>query len=908
MDIQDVPTVNITWRRLKDLLLDIHRHPEHIFYRIGLSIGTRPWIWLLATLCVSGICGPGLLFWVEEIDDVEVFIPKSSIIRSDANWVKEHFKDDIRYESILITANNIFEPDVLHLIAEIEESVKTIVVNNHTWRDVCAGYLSWFEGGDARSVEDEVFANEILQNLNSTLLKEDCVYQSLLKLWKNKGVEKVGALSREQILNDVSVALKDKVEGNILLDIKPLLSGIKYDSAGRVVGAKATLLNWMLKKSNPGVAEWELEFIQRVLFSNRTLPKDVEIYAVAFRSFKDLLHEVLQNNMTILCCGLSLIAVFVIAMIGRCNLVQQRIYLSLLGVSVVGQAIICSYGVCFYLGFFYGPVHPILPFLMLGIGVDDMFVIMQNLDNLAASNESQEDLPKRIAKSLERSGISISTTSITNVMAFAIGVTTTMPFLRSFCMFASMGILFLYIFEITFFVSCLVLDERRLDSRKDGCFCKRKPEWTPNECSQRNTQQIIFRKFVAPFVIKTPVKVSMLVLSTCILGFNILGLLKLEQNFDPLWYLNKDSYPIEFNDKLMEYFPQYGKRAALYMTGVDYYEDRNELIKLMHSLRENPYINSHTVDSWFEEYEKWLQNTNYDVEDRDEYYSVLTEFLLLTKEGQSHIKDIKFDKLPIGDYNITTSQIQIQHIFINTTSDQIRAMQLVRESVQAVNFSRSDARISLYSPDYVSWAANKVIGDELIRNLCLEILTVGLVTFVLLRDLQTSFWVICCVLCTLINLLGSMYYLGLTVEISSSIIILLCAGLSVDYAAHIALEYINAEGSRDEKTVTALSVIGPAVFNGGLSTFLAFILLGTSDAYLFSTFFKLFTSVVFYGLFHGLIILPIILSLVGPKKKPIIQKNNDLPQIEQNGYCTVHLFSHNKDHRATDIETAQKDC
>lgn len=51
--------------------------------------------------------------------------------------------------------------------------------------------------------------------------------------------------------------------------------------------------------------------------------------------------------------------------------------MSVLGVSVVGQAIMASYGLCFYLGVFYGPVHPIIPFLLLGIGVDDMFVIIQ---------------------------------------------------------------------------------------------------------------------------------------------------------------------------------------------------------------------------------------------------------------------------------------------------------------------------------------------------------------------------------------------------------------------------------------------------------------------------------------------------------------------------------------------------
>lgn len=55
-----------------------------------------------------------------------------------------------------------------------------------------------------------------------------------------------------------------------------------------------------------------------------------------------------------------------------------------------------------------------------------------------------------------------------------------------------------------------------------------------------------------------------------------------------------------------------------------------------------------------------------------------------------------------------TSQIPIQHVMINTTSEQIQAMQLIRESIQAINFSHGHDYIAIFSPDYVSWTANKV--------------------------------------------------------------------------------------------------------------------------------------------------------------------------------------------------------
>jgi len=41
-----------------------------------------------------------------------------------------------------------------------------------------------------------------------------------------------------------------------------------------------------------------------------------------------------------------------------------------------------------------------------------------------------------------------------------------------------------------------------------------------------------------------------------------------------------------------------------------------------------------------------------------------------------------------------------------------------------------------------------------------------------------------------------------------------------------------------------ISVIGPAILNGGLSTFLAFVLLGFSQAYVFMAFFRVYNLIL----------------------------------------------------------------
>ena len=62
-----------------------------------------------------------------------------------------------------------------------------------------------------------------------------------------------------------------------------------------------------------------------------------------------------------------------------------------------------------------------------------------------------------------------------------------------------------------------------------------------------------------------------------------------------------------------------------------------------------------------------------------------------------------------------------------------------------------------------------------------------------------------------------------------------------------------------------MNKIGPAVLNGGLSTLLAFILLSTSKSYVFLSFFKVFFLICVFGLFHGLVALPVALALIGPE-------------------------------------------
>ena len=99
-------------------------------------------------------------------------------------------------------------------------------------------------------------------------------------------------------------------------------------------------------------------------------------------------------------------------------------------------------------------MHNIIPFLLLGIGIDDMFVIMQCYDNLSLEEMSSPDIPTRVGKTMKRAGVAITVTSLTDFMVFAIGATTVLPALRSFCLWCGVGILAVYFYQVLSRIPC----------------------------------------------------------------------------------------------------------------------------------------------------------------------------------------------------------------------------------------------------------------------------------------------------------------------------------------------------------------------------------------------------------------------------------------------------------------------
>jgi len=713
-------------------------------------------------------------------------------------------------------------------------------------------------------------------------LNEKCLQTSLLEIWKYRE-ELINSASQQEILDAVNLLARSPWYGYDA-DYANLLGGITRNSSGHIVGAKSMRMVLVLRVpeegrivgaqgsgvelgiADPTSLTWESKLVEIVLNSST---KKVKVMVNAAKSFGDVSTEAIFFDASLMAGGYIIMFIYTIVMLGKLNSLEVRLFLTVSGIVSIGMGLVIAMGISSLIGYPYTPIHAILPFLCLGIGIDDMFVIAQCWSNMQKDPlNAGLSLPDRMGIAMKHAGVSVTITSLTDVFAFGVGAVTQMPGLESFCVCTAIGLGAIFLLQVSWFVAWMSLDERRIASGRDGLLpCIIHKDFKPSSCSQSNYGDVVVKKY-AKLLSSVIFKFLVIVFTLGMLVFGIWGSILIRQKFDPTLLLPSDSYLREFLSVHDKHFPNNGWTANIYTANFDD-TDLHKFEELTNQLNELQLSQTHLgdVDSWWVNLKKYAdEKTNFstweDFSNQDDFPVIFSDFLF-SSYGSNYKPNFKFD----GDLvcnkpapPIKASTFKIDYLIFNGPEEHIPAKRKIEELVKSSNISGAFSHVQVYA----AWETDEIIGYELWRNIGLAMLCVFIVTLILLANLPICIMVLTIVIITLTDILGFLHFWDITIDIVSCINIVLAIGLCVDYSVHIGHAFITAKGSRHEKAIKAIATIGPAVFNGGMTTFLALVLLGASTSHVFVTFFKVFVLTVLFGLFHGLVLFPVILSLIGP--------------------------------------------
>lgn len=213
------------------------------------------------------------------------------------------------------------------------------------------------------------------------------------------------------------------------------------------------------------------------------------------------------------------------------------------------------------------------------------------------------------------------------------------------------------------------------------------------------------------------------------------------------------------------------------------------------------------------------------------------------------------------DYTrIVASRLLIQAVNITDTNHEKQMVNDLREICL-----EAPIEAHIFHPYFVFFDQFELVRPTAIQSMCYGAVIMSIISYIFIPNLLCSLWVALCIVSIELGVAGYMSLWDVNLDPISMIMIIMCIGFSVDYTAHICYAYMTSKARRpDDRVRDALYSLGMPIAQAATSTVLGTIGLLLADSYIFLVFFKMIFLVIAIGAFHGLFVLPVLLSLFGP--------------------------------------------
>ncbi|KAJ8020679.1 NPC intracellular cholesterol transporter 1 [Holothuria leucospilota] len=536
------------------------------FQKLGYFVAVNPFLVIFACVVIVLGLSCGILMLSVTTDPVELWSPPQSKARLQKNYFDEHFGPFYRTEQLIIQAPHtppsiyetypyftkvpfgpVLNKEILHMVLDLQDEIA----------DLKAYYVD--EDTDENktiSLKDICFAPLAPQNKNCTIVSVLNYFQNSHEMLDKNTSDGFFTTAdyHDHILSCAAspTALADTTDlhtpcmGTFGGPVYPwnALAGYDGENYNNATILVITFPVNNYKPEDPRIKHalaWEkvyLDFMKNYTNENLTVAYQAE------RSVED--ETGAESDADIVTIAVSYLVMFgyVSIALGQFRrterlLIDSNILLGLSGVVIVFCSVASAVGA---LAYFHVPANliviEVVPFLVLAVGVDNIFILVQAYQRGYNPKEKVQD---QVARVLGEVGPSMLLTSTSESVAFYLGALSDMPAVKAFSLYAGTAVLVNFLLQITCFVALLSLDSVRQKKNYLEIICC----FQDKTASELPTGPGLLQQFVeeiySPFLLITPVR--------WFVGSYMLDYFNIELHYlnvgPPVYFVVKDGFDYE---------------------------------------------------------------------------------------------------------------------------------------------------------------------------------------------------------------------------------------------------------------------------------------------------------------------------------------------------------------------------
>lgn len=232
---------------------------------------------------------------------------------------------------------------------------------------------------------------------------------------------------------------------------------------------KVRTIDWTIEKAKLVLQTWHRKFTDEITkrFEGKHR-KNIHVFSST--SLGDIMRKFSNVSVVRVALGYLVMVLYACISLLKCNdPVNSQCGIGMAGVLLVGLSVAAGLGLCSVLGIkFNASTTQIIPFLALGLGVDDMFLIAHTY-----SEHAHLKIPfmEQTGECLKRTGVSVLLTSLSNIMAFLAAAIIPIPALRAFSLQAAVLVLFNLCSVLLILPAVVSWDLYRREDKRIDVFC-----------------------------------------------------------------------------------------------------------------------------------------------------------------------------------------------------------------------------------------------------------------------------------------------------------------------------------------------------------------------------------------------------------------------------------------------------